>query len=325
MAEQTLLIPAIVGPTASGKTALSIALCRRLGGEILCCDSMQIYRRMDIGTAKPTKAERAAVPHHLCDFLYPGAPYSAADYAADAARTVREVTARGRIPVFCGGTGLYLSAARRGEVNEEIPGATAHRKRLEAIAAGEGGTAELYRQLREHDPESAAATHENNVRRVIRALEVFYATGIPKSEWDRRSREKEPALHILPFALRHDREKLYARIEARVDAMMAEGLFEEVRALYDEGLLAPTSTAAQAIGYKEFVAHLCGECSLEEAVLNLKTATRRYAKRQLTWFAADPSVLWLDAEDAHGRTRSVEEIAEQIVAVYREKGGKIHV
>lgn len=323
MAEQALLIPAVVGPTASGKTALSIALCRRLEGEILCCDSMQIYRKMDIGTAKPTKEERAAVPHHLCDFLDPGTPYSAADYAADAARAVREVTARGRIPVFCGGTGLYLAAARRGEVNEEIPGTTAHRARLEAIARGEGGTAELYRQLREHDPESAAATHENNVRRVIRALEVFYATGIPKSEWDRRSREKEPALHILPFALRYDREKLYARIEARVDAMIAEGLLHEVRSLYEEGLLSPTSTAAQAIGYKEFAAHLRGECSLEEAVLNLKTATRRYAKRQLTWFAADPSVLWLDAEDAQGRPRGVEEITEQIIAVYREKGGKI--
>ena len=313
MAERKILIPAVVGPTASGKTALAIALARRIDGEILCCDSMQIYREMDIGTAKPTKEERAAVPHHLCDFLDIGTPYSAADYASDAARTVREVTSRAHTPVFCGGTGLYLAAARRGEVEDTIPGETAHRARLEAIAAQEGGIDELYGLLAEGDPECAAATHKNNVRRVIRALEVLYATGIPKSEWDRRSREREPALRILPFALRHDREKLYARIEARVDAMMREGLLDEVKRLFDQGLLSPTSTAGQAIGYKEFAAHLSGECSLAEAVENLKTATRRYAKRQLTWFAADESVVWLDAE------RSTEELVEEMMHILVDK------
>ena len=317
MAEQKILIPAVVGPTASGKTALAIALAKRLDGEILCCDSMQIYREMDIGTAKPTEAERTAVPHHLCDFLSPNEPYSAADYAADAARAVREVASRGKIPIFCGGTGLYLAAARRGEVNEAIPGETAYRAELEAIAATEGGADILYARLAAGDPESAATTHKNNLRRVIRALEVLHETGIPKSEWDRRSREAEPALRILPFALRYDRARLYARIEARVDAMMEQGLLDEVRSLFERGILSPDSTAGQAIGYKEFAAYLRGECSLAQATDDLKTATRRYAKRQLTWFAADESVYWLDAEDENGVPREKEALVAEMLSVYQ--------
>ena len=319
MAEQKILIPAVIGPTASGKTALAIALAKRLDGEILCCDSMQIYHDMNIGTAKPTEEERAAVPHHLCDFLDPNEPYSAADYAADAARVVREVTSRGKIPIFCGGTGLYLSAARRGEVNEAIPGETPYRAELEAIAATDGGAAALHARLAVCDPESAAVTHENNLRRVIRALEVFYATGIKKSEWDRRSREAEPALRILPFALHYDRARLYERIEARVDAMMRAGLLDEAKGLYEKGLLSPSSTAGQAIGYKEFAAHLRGECRLPEAVANLKTATRRYAKRQLTWFTADDSVVWLDAEDGTGRPRELNVLVEEMLSAYHQR------
>lgn len=319
MAERTLLkrIPAIVGPTASGKTAVAIALARRLGGEIISCDSMQIYRGMDIGTAKPTKEERAAAPHHLIDYIDPNTPYSASDYAKDALAAVSDITGRGKTPIFCGGTGLYLAAARRGGEDERIPGATEVREKLEAIAARPNGADELHARLTAVDPDSAAATHKNNTRRVIRALEVFYATGVPKSEWDRRSREVAPALHIAPFLIDYpNRDLLYARIEARVDAMMAAGLLDEARRLYAAGALSPTSTAGQAIGYKELAAHLRGECTYEEAVADLKTATRRYAKRQLTWFAADPSVIRLCALRDTGDLKTPEELAEEAERIF---------
>ena len=321
MAEREILtpIPAVVGPTASGKTALAIALAARLGGEILSCDSMQIYRDMDIGTAKPTAKERAAVPHHLIDFLSPETPYSASDYARDALACAREVLSRGHLPIFCGGTGLYLAAAVRGGEDAAIPGETAHRARLEAIGATEEGANALYAELCEKDPKSAAATHKNNLRRVIRALEVLYATGIPKSEWDRRSREKPPALPVVPFMIDWPRDALYARIEARVDEMLREGLLDEVRRLYAAGLLSPNTTAGQAIGYKEFAAYLRGETDYETAVADLKTATRRYAKRQLTWFKADPHLLSLPALGADGRPRAVGELAEEAITLLKRK------
>ena len=321
MAEREILtrIPAVVGPTASGKTALAISLAARLGGEIISCDSMQIYREMDIGTAKPSAAERAAVPHHLIDFLSPDTPYSASDYARDALACVRDILSRGRLPIFCGGTGLYLSTAVRGGEDATIPGETAHRARLEEIGATAGGADALYAELCEKDPESAAATHKNNLRRVIRTLEVYYATGVPKSEWDRRSREKTPTLHVLPFMIDYPRELLYARIEARVDAMLAEGLLDEVRRLYEAGLLSPDTTAGQAIGYKEFAACLRGETDHAAAVADLKTATRRYAKRQLTWFSADPHLIRLPALTADGRPRTAEELAEEAIAIYRSE------
>ena len=321
MAEREILtpIPAVVGPTASGKKALAISLAARLGGEIISCDSMQIYRDMDIGTAKPNAAERAAVPHHLIDFVSPGEPYSASDYAKDALATVRDILARGRLPIFCGGTGLYLSTVIRGGEDAAIPGETAHRARLEEIGATEGGADALYAELCEKDPASAAATHKNNLRRVIRALEVFYATGVPKSEWDRRSREKPPTLRVIPFMIDRPRDALYARIEARVDEMLAEGLLDEVRRLYAAGLLSPNTTAGQAIGYKEFAAYLRGETNYETAVADLKTATRRYAKRQLTWFSADPCLIRLSALTADGRPRTAEELVEEAIAVYRSK------
>ena len=191
-------LPAVVGPTASGKTALAIALGRRLGAEIVSCDSMQIYQGMDVGTAKPTKEEQAALPHHLIDFLPPGTPYSAADYAQDAYCTVEEILARGATPLFCGGTGLYLDAARRGgEEHTEIPGATAVRARL-AQEAQELGNEAMWLRLQAVDPVAAAQVHQNNLRRVIRALEIYETTGIRKSEWDRRTKERPPALHVFP-------------------------------------------------------------------------------------------------------------------------------
>jgi tRNA dimethylallyltransferase len=312
------LLPAVVGPTASGKTALALALGKRLSCEIVSCDSMQIYREMDIGTAKPTKEEQAVLPHHLIDFLPPGTPYSAADYAADAYRAVTDILFRGALPLFCGGTGLYLDAARRGgEENSEIPGATAVRARLAAEAAEQGSEA-LWARLAQVDPAAAAATHPNNIRRVIRALEIYETTGIPKSEWDRRTRERPPVLHILPFMITYpDREVLYRRIDARVDEMLRLGLVEEAARLYEGGCLAPGSTAAQAIGYKELLPYLRGECDLPGARQALCLATRHYAKRQLTWFERDESVIRLPATDEGGRLRSAEELAEYAVREFR--------
>lgn len=314
-------LPAVVGPTASGKTALAIAVGRRLGCEIISCDSMQIYREMDIGTAKPTREEREALPHHLLDFLPPGTPYSAADYAVDAYRTVGEILSREHLPLFCGGTGLYLEAAARGgEEQETIPGATAIRAALQKEAEENGGEA-LWQRLRALDPAAAAATHPNNTRRVIRALEIYLATGIPKTEWDARTRRRPPVLSIVPLMLTYsDRAVLYRRMDERVALMLQNGLVEEARGLYERGLLAPGSTAAQAIGYKELLPYLRGACDLQEATAALCLATHHYAKRQLTWFAHMPGLLCLPALDEAGRMRGIEELAEEAVRLFAAHG-----
>lgn len=313
-------IPAVVGPTASGKTALSIALARALGAEILCCDSMQIYRTLDIGTAKPTAAEQAAVPHHLFDIADPHTPFSAADYVAAATETLEALAARDTRAVLCGGTGLWLDALRRGGVDDAvIPGKTEIRLSLEEEAKTEDGRAALCARLAEVDPLSAQTIHPNNIRRVIRALEVYLATGTPKSEWDRRSKERPPAYDIRPIGIRFsDRARLYARIDRRVDAMLKAGLLEETKRLCAVGALAEGSTAAQAIGYKELLPALRGECSLADAVAALKLATRHYAKRQLTWFAADKSVFWLDALDASGTEKTTDALCAEALAYLRE-------
>ena len=288
---------AIVGPTASGKTDFSLCAAERFFGEIVGCDSMQIYRRMDIGTAKPTAEERARAPHHMVDFLAPDAPYSAADYAQDARAAIDDVLSRGHLPILCGGTGLYLEAVRSGRHDELPPIDPAVREALEREAAACGAEA-MHRLLAEVDPEAAEAIHPNNVRRTLRALEIFRATGKPKSEWDRESRERPPALSILTLALfPTDRKALHARIDRRVDRMMAEGLGREVADLYRDGLLAEGSTAAAAIGYKEYAAFLRGECTEAEAVEQIKIATHRYARRQLTWFRAIPGAIPLACDE----------------------------
>lgn len=312
-------IPAIVGPTASGKTALAIALAQRLGGEIVGCDSMQIYREMDIGTAKPTAEERAAIPHHMIDFVPPGRPYSAADYATDALACIKAIRARGRVPVLCGGTGLYLSSLRRGGAPVESPPADpVLRAELAARAELPGGREELHAALAAVDPDAAAATHPNNLRRVIRALEIYRTSGRTKSEWDRLSREGERGLPLLPIGLRfQDRSLLADRIARRVASMMADGLVEEARRLFDAGLLAPTGTAAQAIGYKELLPYLRGEITLAAATESLVTATRRYAKRQMTWFAADPSVIWLTVDRPDGSLRTADDLCDEAEALLR--------
>ncbi|MBO6020140.1 MAG: tRNA (adenosine(37)-N6)-dimethylallyltransferase MiaA, partial [Clostridia bacterium] len=219
---------AVVGPTASGKSALALLLAERYCGEIVSCDSMQIYRGMDVGTAKPSAAERKRIPHHMIDVRDPNEPYSAADYGEEAARVANDILARRRLPIFCGGTGLYLSAALTGRHDAAPPSDPALRAELLARGKTNAGRRELYEELLALDPASAAATHENNLRRVVRALEIYRLTGKPKSEFDSKSRERVPFFDCLVLGLVFpDRKDLYARIDRRVDEMMKAGLSRE--------------------------------------------------------------------------------------------------
>ena len=298
---------AVVGTTASGKSRLAVQLAKELNGEVVSCDSMQIYRRMNIGTAKPTEAEMEGIPHHLIDFAEPDASFSSADYVAAAKKVVAEICARGKLPILCGGTGLYLDRLLFGGGDAPMAEPTPEiREKWQAYCTAYGNHA-LHEQLREVDAESADAIHENNVHRVIRALEVFETTGVPKSQWDRRSKEIVSDYDYTVIGLRYnDRDLLYRRINDRVDAMMREGLLNETRKLMDDGVFERNSTAAQAIGYKELLAYLRGEESYEDAVERLKTATRRYAKRQMTWFGAKDYVQWIDADENGVRRNEME-------------------
>lgn len=311
---------AIVGSTASGKSALALRAAEHFGGEIVSVDSMQVYRTMDIGTAKPTAAELQAVRHHMIDIASPFSPMSAADFATEALAAVRDIAARGKLPILCGGTGLYLDAILRGDAPAETAADETVRAELLQFAAEEGADA-LHARLAAVDAESAAAIHKNNIKRVARALEVYLVSGKPKSVWDAESRTVPPALSPFTVALcYHDRAALYARIDRRVDAMIANGLVEETKRLLADGVFAANSTAAAAIGYKELLPALRGEKTLAEAAEDLKTATRRYAKRQITWFSAKEYVhpLWCDTED--GKTRSFDEIFAEFCSMAKENG-----
>lgn len=308
---------AITGPTASGKTALSLLVAETLGCEIISLDSMQIYRGMDIGTAKATADERARAPHHMLDILSPLEKFSAEDYRTAALVCARDIISRGKIPLFVGGTGLYLDTLMRGVSPESPPADDAVRARLMAEAESEGGAHRLWLRLAEVDPESAEKTHENNIRRVVRALEIYELTGRTKTYFDNLTKSVArdiTALHItLDF---HERDNLYSRVDARVDIMMREGLVDEVRGLYEAGLLCDDSTAAQAIGYKEIVSYLRGEITEDEAVELIKLSSRRYAKRQLTWFRhnTDAHRIYVDGED--GKMRTADELkAEALAAI----------
>ena len=305
---------AVVGATASGKTALSVELARRLGGEIVCCDSMQIYRGMDIGTAKPTEAERRGVPHHLFDILDPTEPFSVGDYVTRAESAVKDILSRGKLPVLCGGTGLYLDAFLRGGMPDTPEADEDLRRELLASAEADGGAA-LHKELAACDPESAAAIHPNNLRRLVRAVEIFRLSGIPKSEWDRRSRAQPARYDAAVLGLSFEpRDVLYARIDARVEAMMEAGLLDEVERLSAAGIFERSRTAAAAIGYKELRPYLSGACALSAAVEELKVATRRYAKRQITWFSAREYVTWIPAVEG-GRLRKFEEIVNNALEI----------
>ncbi len=309
---------AITGPTASGKTSLSLGVAAALGCEIICLDSMQIYKRMDIGTAKATKEEQSLVPHHMLDFLSPTENFSAQAYKEMAMAAARDITSRGKIPLFVGGTGLYLSTLIRPDVEQAPESDPEYRRRIEENLTSEKKRIELWERLRQIDPISADAVHYNNTRRVIRALEIFDATGKTKSYFDALTKKKNDALEVTHVTLDfHNRENLYSRINERVDAMLEEGLFDEVRSLYEDGLLGESTTASQAIGYKEMILVLRSLATMEEAVEILKQATRNYAKRQLTWFRNMDGVFHVFADDSDGNIKTSEKILAECISEFK--------
>ncbi len=282
----------VVGPTASGKTRLSVALCRRCGGEVLSCDSMQLYRGMDIGTAKPTAEEMQGVPHHMIGCVDPGENFSAGRYVAMADPILQDILSRGRLAVVTGGTGLYADSLIAGRSFAPLP-ATGKREELQAQVRREG-IGPVLALLRRVDPERAARLHENDEKRILRAAEVYLETGKTITEHDRETRAQPPKYRPLWLGLTfRDRQDLYDRIDRRVDDMVAAGLFEEVERLLDAGLR-PDCTALQAIGYKEPMQALRGEITRAEAVEAIKRESRRYAKRQLTWFRRNQAIHWLE-------------------------------
>ena len=303
--EQRVLV--ITGPTATGKSALGVALARRLGGEIISADSMQIYRGMDIGTAKVTAAEMQGVPHHLLDVAAPAEHWSAARWVAAAADAAEAIFARGHVPLLVGGTGLYIDSLLSGRDFAEI-GDGDVRAALSAEYDRIGGEA-FRERLRTVDPERAEKLHPSDKKRLVRALEVWKLTGEPISVHDARTAALPPRWPSLRVALTWaDRAALYARIDRRVDEMVAAGLFDEVRGLLETGL-SPESTAMQAIGYKESAEFLLGRCTQAEAVEEIKRASRRYAKRQLTWLRRDPGVHWIAWTGAPDLSAAADEVA----------------
>ena len=277
-------IVSVVGPTASGKTALAIALAKELNGEIISCDSMQIYRMMDIGTAKPTKEEQASATHHLIDIVDPDVSFSCADYAVLAKEKIDEISKKGKLPIFCGGTGLYVDHVLNNTSFSDAGRDDDYREYINK-QIDEFGVEGVFEELQKVDPESAESIHPNNTKRVVRALEIYHVTGKPKSWWDKESKKIESPYDSVMICLDFkDREKLYERIGKRVDIMLEEGLVDEVKSLIvDRGIIL-SDTAKQGIGYKEIIDYLDNKCTLDEAVELIKKGTRNYAKRQLTWF-----------------------------------------
>lgn len=309
-------ILAVGGPTASGKSALALELARRLDGEIVSCDSMQVYRGMNIGTAKPTLEEMDGIPHHMIDVSDPDVDYSAADYADGAAKAIEDIVSRGKLPILCGGTGMYLDALLRPTSFSEAEGGTDSsdeiRRELAEFANKHGNEA-LHGKLREVDPMSADSIHPNNVKRVIRALEIYLVTGVTKTESDKKTVAGESPYDCTVITLDYeDRNILYDRINRRVDVMVEDGLLAEADELYRSGKLKEGTTAYQAIGYKELLLHLRDGLPLELAVETLKKNTRNYAKRQITWFKRYNGISIVP--DKGGNMRTVSELADEVIA-----------
>ncbi len=304
----------IVGPTATGKTAVAVEVAKRLNGEIVSADSMLIYRFMDIGTAKPAARERQGIPHHMIDIIDPDEPYSVALYQKQAEEHIREIAGRGRLPMLVGGTGLYVRSVID-RYNFPRPGFDAElRRKLQEEAAASGREA-VYRRLVEVDPETARKIHPHNLKRVIRALEVYYLTGVPVSR--RQEQKTGPQYSLAMFGLIMDRSLLYRRIEERVDKMLAAGLVEEVRRLLNSGY-GPELVSMQGLGYKEVAQYLTGQTTLEEAIYLLKRNTRRFARRQLTWFGRDPRLKWIDVTQLSDPKDVAAEIVRLAAGVFED-------
>lgn len=282
----------LAGPTAVGKTAASIRLAKAVGGEIISADSMQVYRHMDIGSAKIRPEEMEGVPHYLVDVLEPEEDFNVVRFQQMAKAAAEEIYARGRIPIAAGGTGFYIQALLYDIDFTENDGDSSFRRKLEKTAEEKGGEY-LHALLQEADPEAALQIHPHNIKRMIRALEFHHQTGGKISEHNETEREKESPYNFAYFVLTDDRSHLYDRIDRRVDLMMEEGLLDEVRFLKERGVRRD-STAMQGLGYKELYAFLDGEYPLEEAVRIIKRDTRHFAKRQLTWFKRERDVIWAD-------------------------------
>lgn len=304
----------LTGPTAVGKTKLSIDLAKALGGEIISADSMQVYKHMDIGSAKITEKEMDGVPHHLIDVLSPFEKFHIVRFQELAKKAVEDIYSRGRIPVFVGGTGFYIQAVTKdidfteGEEDKE------YREELSRLAA-EKGNEFLHEMLRNIDPKSAEEIHANNVKRVIRALEFYKENGFPISQHNEEQKQNETPYNLAYFVLNAPRELLYERIDRRVDEMMENGLMEEVQKLKDMGCRRDM-TSMQGLGYKEILSFLEGEVPLEEAVRILKRDTRHFAKRQLTWFRRESDVIWVDKDKF---SFDEEKILEYMLSVCKER------
>ena len=304
-------IVVVCGPTASGKTKLAVDLAKEFNGEIISADSMQIYKGMDIASAKPTEEEKEGIPHHLMDFLDPRCGYSVADYVIEARRLISDIAARGKLPIICGGTGLYINAVVDNIEFDDTGSDPGYREELKAIAREKGNGAVL-EMLREIDPESAERLHENNLSRVIRALEVYHLSGRTMTEIQAESRKNPSPYEPCMLMIDWDREVLYDRINRRVDIMLEKGLLEEAREFFTHE---DYVTASQAIGYKELKPYFDGEKELSECAEHLKQETRKYAKRQLTWFRKDSRISLISAEE----TTKYDEIlknAEKIIKKY---------
>lgn len=284
----------ICGPTASGKTALSIELAKKIGGEVVSCDSMQIYKDMDIGTAKPTIEEMQGIKHYMIDILSPDERYSVADYKVQAKKAIREIIEKGKTPIVVGGTGLYVDSLIYEIEYPNIQFDEKYRAKLEKQVE-EKGLEELYKKAEEIDPEAIQKISKNDKKRILRILEIYHATGKNKTEQEKKSREKEPEFDYLVYGLNMPREKLYKKIDLRVDVMIKQGLIEEVKKVYKKYRKFPT--AMQGLGYKEVVEYLNNNLTKEEMIDKIKQETRRYAKRQMTWFRKNKQTIWLDTEN----------------------------
>ena len=301
----------VAGPTASGKTSLSIALAKALDGEVISCDSMQIYRGMDIGTAKPTPEEMGSIVHHMLDVVSPADDFSVSRYCEMADPILQDILARGKTAIITGGTGLYMDALIRGNSFAPFP-STGMREKLEAEADTIGMEA-MAKKLRAIDPESADRLPVNDRKRIVRALEVYYETGETITEHNRKTQAIPPKYHPIWFALEDEnRQDLYDRIDRRVDLMLELGLMAEIHKLLEEGI-PEKATSMQAIGYKEFIDAIHGRCTVQEAADLVKQSSRRYAKRQLTWLRRNDAIHWLRRKPGQ-RTEEIVATALQIVA-----------